>query len=1082
MISQHNQQQTRSSDPSKSVWVSASAGTGKTKILTDRVLKLLLSGIKPQKILCLTFTKAAANEMLERINQRLINWTKCKEEELSQNLALLLGRPANNSEKALAKSLFYMILHSAEQIQIQTIHGFCQSIIRQFPFEAGITPGFKVIDELKSNDLIRKVSHSLFINIDSSETVSKNTSEALTFIATNIHDTSLEDLQSEIISNKVKFKILIDRFNTPEQYEAFLRKTMQINRNYQECFDHLFAQIDAYGRLLLANEDKDDNIINKYNNYYALDNELRQKNFALLKLIFLTTTDTPRAKIISTKSAKANPDLELKTLKLQDLVAKIDQELKSLKIIEASKYLFILANELITNYELQKNKLGYIDYDDLIYLTRRLLANSEFKEWVLYKLDGGIDHILIDEAQDTSPQQWRIIESLMQEFYAGGENNRERTVFVVGDEKQSIYSFQGADTAAFKGMREYLASQMQDSQKPYEIIDLTYGYRSTEAIITFVHTIFEKLTSIFPGNSKVKCFRANHPGKVEIWPLVTNEEKINLFWPLLSQEIEEGASTKLAHQIAKYIHSEISSARILPSTGKPISAGDFMILIRRRNSFTNELIKILHEYKLEIAGIDRLIITDNIIAQDLIALAKFVLQPLDNLNLAALLKSPFFGIDDAKLQTIILSNKQQSIWQNLHDDHWGDILTTLNQFRQIYLSYSVQDFFHIILDVLGFKKNLLEFGGEESLDVIHEFLDLSSNFAKEISTSLQEFVLWIEHNSTEIKRNVEKHDKIRIMTIHGSKGLQSGIVILADTTSTPTNQNRITWTADDIALWTTSSLDTNNYLSAIKNYNQNKDYEEYLRLLYVAMTRAEDYLIVTGYINKKSAPENSWYQLISKHMQEVSNAEIQYSFLDKPALIYQNHGDLSAVSSQTDTKASRPLPNVPKIFTPIIKSPPIITTNAQTPFKSDKGMIFGRVFHKIMEDMLRTKDFSLSHKHQMLKLLESNQQSFISNKIESLIKKNEFQELLKFKIYTEVNLGLKEENKDRIGRIDLLAIGDGQIIILDYKTDRISSLSEVPQEYIHQLSFYQKAIAKIYPNHTVQTQILWLETLEFMNI
>ncbi len=343
---QHNHEQTRSSDPSKSVWVSASAGTGKTKILTDRVLKLLLSGIKPQKILCLTFTKAAASEMLERINHKLIYWSKCGAEELERNLLLLLGRSPTNIEKNVAKNLFYSLLNSSEQVQIQTIHGFCQSIIRQFPFEAGVTPGFQVIDELKSNNLIRKISHNLFTDIDSSDLVSQSTADALTFMATNIHDSSLEDLQNEIISNKVKFKILIDRFATPELYEKFLQDAMQINDNVENCFEHLFTQIDALGHLPLSQEEKDNVIITKYNTYCALDTESRKKRFESLKIIFLTSLDSPRAKIISAKTSKAYPELLQVLADTQNLVIEADQRLKGIKVIKASKYFLFLQNEL----------------------------------------------------------------------------------------------------------------------------------------------------------------------------------------------------------------------------------------------------------------------------------------------------------------------------------------------------------------------------------------------------------------------------------------------------------------------------------------------------------------------------------------------------------------------------------------------------------------------------------------------------------------------------------------------------------------------------------------------------------------
>lgn len=1081
MAEQHNQEQLRSSDPTKSVWASASAGTGKTKVLTDRVLKLLLSGTSPQKILCLTFTKAAAGEMLERINHTLISWTKASASELEDSLLSIFGRPPTNDEKIIAQSLFHISLKSAKQAQIQTIHSFCQSILRQFPFEAGITPGFQVIDEPKSYDLIRRVSHSIFANIDSSKGFDQETLNALTFMETNIHDSSLEELQNEIISSKVEFKILIDQFKTQENYEKFLKKTMQITQSADDYFATLFSTLDKYGALSLSQDELDNNIIQQYNDYYNLDKEGRKKSFDSVKNLFLTLLDVPRLKIISSKTAKTHPELLEVIQAIQSAILETDQALKALRLIQASKYLFILASQLITTYEEYKNKLGYIDYDDLIYLTQRLLGNSEYKEWILYKLDGGIEHILIDEAQDTSPAQWRIIEAIMQEFYSGNETSQNRTIFVVGDEKQSIYSFQGADIKAFNNMKTYLAKQMSDSRRSFEIVELAYGYRSTTAIIDFVHKVFNKLSDRFPTHANIKCFRSNHPGKVEIWPLITSEEKTNLFWPVFTKNQQISPSQELANNIAAYIKAEIASGKILPSTGKPISAGDFMILIRRRNNATTEIITALQDQGLEVAGIDRLIIADSLVAKDLISLAKFVLQPLDNLNLATLLKSPFIGINDDELQTLILSDKKQSIWHNLHTSKWGEIYKKLEQFKQLYLTYSLQDFFHIILNILGYRKQLLDFNGEESLDIINEFLELTNSFAKEISNNLQEFVLWFEHNPTEIKRNIEKNNKIRIMTIHGAKGLQAGVVILADTTSTPINQNSITWTPDHLALWGASSLNTNNYLSAIKIYNQSTDYEEYLRLLYVAMTRAEDHLIVTGYSNKKDAPKNSWYQIIMDNMVEVGYSETEYPFLRSPALIYHNHGK-TPIAKPEAKNAIISLPPPPVISDPIIKHTEVRMTKGANPLKSNEGLLFGSIFHKVMEDMIRSQDFTLARNHPMLRLLPQRQQSFISNKIKTLIEKPDFKDLLGLEIHNEISLGLKESNNMRIGRIDLMAIDKRQITIIDYKTDKKSNLNEVPTEYIEQLAFYKKAISQIYPQHKVITKILWLETLELQEV
>lgn len=1081
----NNQEQLKSSDPSLSVWVSASAGTGKTKVLTDRVLKLLLLGHMPSKILCLTFTKAAAGEMLERINNELKLWSRCSKEELHDALYSLLGRAPTISELSTAKNIFYILLNSSEQLQIQTIHGFCQSLLRLFPFEASIAPGFEVIDEIKSQDLIIKASHNIFKDIYNAET-----DEALSFLEKTVHDMSLQSIQNEIIEHRIKFKFLINHFQNHQNYESFLKNAMDLNRSFEEYFEVFLSDIDKLGHsyIFTKAEYEKYSFLDEYRNYLSLPTHKKQQNFRKIKGVFFTKSDSPRKKLISSKHAKENQSLSEFINKAQECISRLDQIQKSFVLVRDSKFLFILALRLITSYDDYKNKLGYLDYDDLIYFANRLLNSSSAKEWVLYKLDGGIEHVLIDEAQDTSPAQWEIISALMHEFYSGNEDSIGRTIFVVGDEKQSIYSFQGADLKAFQGMKEFLYNQMKLSYRPYQIIDLASSYRSAPAIVKFIEKCFSRLSNLveydFPSYNNLNCFRNSSKGTVEIWPLLDIEEEEDLFWPIFPSTARESPGWKLGQNIASYITELLESKTILPSTGKVVKKQDIMILIRKRDTNALDMIKALQKNSISISGIDRVTLSESLESQDIISIAKFVLQPFDNLNLSSLLKSPFFGLSDDEIRDIIMHDKKNFLWENLKSMMiWQDIYSVLDQFYEIYLAYPMQDFFYIILNNLGYRQKLLSYGGEESADIIDEFLTLSRSFSRSVSSNLQEFVIWFQKSNTEIKRIVEKTDKIRIMTIHGAKGLQAPIVIIADNGALPRAMGDIVWTKDNIALWS-SSVSNHNYLDSHKGYNHKLEYEEYLRLLYVAMTRAEDKLIMASYNSTTSSNSgyDSWYKIMQDTMAQMDFASKEYSFLSSPFVIYQDDSEDLLIDKTILEQDSSDilLPVIPEL-NPIIRK--FTMTDSFNPtLDSSSAMEFGTIFHKVMEDTIRNMDFSIPKTHPMLNLLTIAQRDFIASKIDQILNLEEFKALFELKIKTEVNIGVDDNGKTRIGRIDIMAVGDGRVIILDYKTGYDNLDISIKEKYLDQLSFYVNAIGKIYNGYKIEAKILWVDSLRFQTV
>ncbi len=1076
----HNKEQLRSSNPLTSVWVSASAGTGKTKILTDRVLKLILNGSSPEKILCLTFTKAAAGEMLERINKELRAWHDASIESLESSLYLLLGRAPTREEIVNAKNLFHILLKSPAQIQIQTIHGFCQTLLRLFPLEASIVPGFEVIDEVRSRNLILKVSKTIFDN-----PLNLEEEEALSFIETNVHETSLNVLQNKIIDSRIQFKLLIDHFSESKSYENFLKESMNITLTQDEYFLEFINSLKEYAADDSEYWKKSDeyDFLLQYKNYLNQPILEQKVNFSILKSIFLTKLDKPRVKLISSKCAKEMPDFVGFIENVQKKIVEFDQINKTFGLIRDSKYLFVLASKLITSYDSEKAKYGYLDYDDLIYFSNKLLNNSEFKEWVLYKLDGGIDHILIDEAQDTSPAQWTIISSLMQEFYSGSDNNKQRTIFVVGDEKQSIYSFQGADLRAFQGMKDFLYNQMNFSLQPYEIIDLALSYRSAPAIVKFVDATFERLTNSishnFPANPHLKCFRNLDGGRVEIWPVLEENSVEDLFWPIIPSSESLSLGTRLGNNIASYIKDLMSSKTILPSTGKVITEEDVMILIRKRDINSLDMVRAIQNTGLAISGMDRIILSSSIEAKDIISIAKFVLQPFDDLNLASLLKSPFFCLNDDEIRDIILYDKSKFILENTKSMGLNNIFLVLDQFCELYLAYSLQDFFHIILNTFGYRKKLLSYGGEESSDIINEFLSLVTTFAKDTSQSLQEFIIWFEQSNTEIKRSVEKNKQIRVMTIHGAKGLQAPVVIIADNITLPRNMNNIVWAERDVALWSSSSSSVSHYLDKCKEYNKKLEYEEYLRLLYVAMTRAEDRLVIACYRSSQKNNDSHWYQILQNAMSQLEYDVENYSFLSEQVLIYQNHSSNTYINNENNLLPqilAPVLPNIP-LQNPIIKKFTNLSSSENSDLDSSKAMVFGTIFHKVIEDIVRTRDYSIAKNHPMLGLLSKSQQEFVGNRIDKILNLEEFKNLLKSEIKTEVNIGVNINGEIRVGRIDFMAVYDNKIVILDYKTGNHDKYSKLPISYIKQLLFYKDAISKIYKNHNIEAKILWVDSV-----
>jgi ATP-dependent helicase/nuclease subunit A len=1121
--------QLAASDPSVSVWVSASAGTGKTKVLTDRVLRLLLSKVSPSKILCLTFTKAAAAEMSNRINNELANWVIIDQSKLNTRLTELMGIAPTVEHINLARKLFIIVLDTPDNLKIQTIHSFCQSLLQKFPIEAGISSNYKVIDEATSLMLLQEAKLNLYSFVATNP--ESELAEAIRYISWNAYESSFNELIRDITVNQTKITRIFSNFNFQFPLlidNLYTKLGLNVNDSEKTLLDNFIKTLNLYNESIQkiasalhagtsSEKDRADILYNWLNT--NLDD--KHNIFDDFKYLFLTKTITPR-KIISKALLNKHFELDAEVKQIQDLLLSFVEHFNSLNIAIRSKYFLRLAYEFLVQYNILKSKKSVLDYADLITITNNLLSNNNASAWILYKLDGGIDHILIDEAQDTSKEQWQIIENLTSEFFSGISSKQEnRTLFVVGDEKQSIFSFQGADPLTFSYMHNYYKTIALQSAKSFSTINLEISFRSAEPVLNLVDNIFndpELKRHISQASSEIShlTFRNLDAGSVELWPLVTvdNDFSDETPWQLpITRKIRHHSTSKLAELIASYVENWLLQGRVLKSKNRPITAGDIIILVRKRNDFTDYLVKELKKKNIAVAGIDRMYVTEHIAVMDLIALANFLLLPQDDLNLACLLKSPLIGFNEEDLMELAIE-RVGNLWEALKTKATYNLI-----FNSAYLKLAdllkVTDYktpfalFNYVLEVKGGRKKFCARLGLEANDPLDEFLNLALNFQKNNIPSLQGFINWLTTSKIEIKRDLEQgKDQIRIMTVHSSKGLQAPIVILPDTTSLPLSKNVVMINEeDDILLWPGSRENYNNYCNNLKNDSAKAELSEYYRLLYVALTRAEDELIICGYKGTNALPQGCWYNMIKDAMKKLSQPEQVIindnliPFLDDQKL-YRIKSEQKAIT-QSIPNLSESIEQIHELPDFVISKPPL------EPIPPSPLIASSRVIQRTIYNSPSTQNKTLEKGtiiHKLLELLpfgqDQNQSEFITKFLNKYAAEFSTEELYQIKqnclniltnkafnnvfgpnARSEVPITGMIDNKFLIsGQIDRLIINDNDIYIIDFKSNVSPPLDEsyVAVEYLRQMAAYRILIKQIYPKHNIICALIWTQTPSIM--
>ena len=1120
--------QQQASDGRASVWVAASAGTGKTKVLTDRLLNLLLADTPPGKLLCLTFTKAAAAEMANRLNERLSGWATEGDARLRQDIAGLIGEAERDVPPEMldrARRLFARVLDTPGGMRILTIHAFCQSVLRRFPLEAGLPPQFEVMDDRSATELLEEARQGV---LNAARAAEDDLGAALGEVTRHAGEQAFAELMQALTTERGRLTQLIDQAGGLGRYLGHLHRRLGVRADETEenliaaaCEERAFdgTGLRQATAALLGGSKTD---IGRGDCLAAWlgTPEARIAGFDTYLSAFLTEKGEARKTLATKAVLTADPRIGECLAAEQARLLGVQARRAAIVVARANAGLVRLAAGFLDAYAREKRRRGLLDYDDLILATRDLLAQPEIAPWVLFKLDGGIDHILIDEAQDTNPDQWQVVAALAAEFFVGeGAAPPTRTIFAVGDAKQSIFSFQRADPQEFLRMQRHFADKVQAADRQWRAVPLRVSFRSTAAVLQTVDAVFaldEARAGVALDGVAIEhvAHRQGHAGRVELWPALepdpaTDEEP----WAHpIEQRAVEAPRGRLAKRIAATIQHWIRSGETLPARGRPVRAGDVLILVRRRGGFVAELVRELKQLGVPVAGSDRMVLTAQLAVMDLMALGRVLLLPEDDLTLAVVLKSPLIGLDEAALYRLA-HGRTGSLWQALGAAIEPDMIAARDTLGQLMARADFVPPYRLYAEFRGAggaRRRLIGRLGPEAADAIDEFLAQSLAHERAHVPSLEGFLHWLERGEADIKRDLDPggRDEVRIMTVHGSKGLQAPIVFLPDTVQTPVQMPPLLWPErSDLMLWRPAKGAGEPLCEAARVAAKAKRDEEYRRLLYVALTRAEDRLYVAGWRGKRDQA-GSWYELIDAGLEKIGRRETAPPPPGhEPFAPHWVHDTPQDVPAKLDRKpvadgpsdealpefALRPRPDEPSPPRPLVASRPSQPEPAATsPLGTDSDTTRfqrGLLIHRLMQSLpdlpeaareTAARRFLAQKAHD----LEPVEQDAIAGETLAVLRHPEFAALFGPGSRAEVPVVGLIDGRALSGRIDRLVVTDDAVLIVDYKTNRPppTDAAAVSPAYVEQLAAYRAALERIYPGRRVRTLLLWTDGPRLMEL
>ncbi len=1090
--------------PDASTWLAANAGSGKTKVLTDRVARLLLDEVEPQHVLCLTYTKAAASEMQNRLFKRLGEWAMLPEPELIAALRDLgIGGEMTATRLKQARTLFARAIETPGGLKIQTIHSFCAALLRRFPLEAGVSPQIVEIED-RAADLLR------------AEVVDRMAEGAEADLIANLAQYFSGDDFGDLTKAIVREK---EGFVTPLDWQGCLALFGQPETLTEESVEGIVFQgdeqaiFDAILPVMQASTATDQKIAQRLSDI----SDFSFRTLPVLENIFLYGSGAAAFTAKTGATSRPCPTKGARK-KLGHIEPSLDAMMRRVETGRAARLALLAARKthalhafaarFLPLYEEAKTLRGWLDFDDLINRARALLSDEKVAAWVLFRIDGGIDHILVDEAQDTSPAQWDVVRKLAVEFTSGvgARADVERTIFVVGDKKQSIYSFQGADPGEFDRMKDEFDEKLEAIEKRLEKNTLKYSFRSAQAVLSLVDQTFEnRIDAGFSGEAEHIAFKSALPGRVDLWPLVEpqkDEEDDVAWYEPVDRVSAHHHNVVLANCVAGQIKAMIDERQLIPTNDmkdghhlmRPVRAGDFLILVQRRSALFSEIIRACKNNGLPIAGADRLKVGGELAVRDLAALLSFLSMPEDSLSLASALKSPLFGWTEQDLFDLAHRRTQDHLWQALRErsDEFSATMNILNDLRRNVDFLRPYDLIERILTRHGGRRKLLARLGVEAEDGINALLSQALAYERNGIPSLTGFLVWMETDDLEIKRQIDSNsDQIRVMTVHGAKGLEAPIVILPDC------GRRINAVKDDIVrmgetpVWKTASDEMPAAMAQVVDAIKETQNQERLRLLYVALTRAEKWLIVAaaGDLTKEG---DTWYQSVESALEAIGT---------KPAIV----NGLEVRRFETGTWDRGPLaadklekPQSVTVEPYFRQSAPPPADKRDSVSASDLGgakalagdagqdeetaLAYGTLVHRFLEHLSAAPAEAWPDLAKTLTTGTGPDTSRALEEAQAVLENPELSGLFTPDTLSEVAVTADLGGLRLHGVIDRLVIEENRVLAVDFKTNQTvpGHPKDCPDGILRQMAAYAIALRQIYPDRHIETAVLWTNTCMLM--
>jgi ATP-dependent helicase/nuclease subunit A len=1102
-------EQRRASSPRDLAALSASAGTGKTHVLTARVLRLLLLGVDPSTILCLTFTKAGAAEMADRIHARLAHWVRLKDDALAAELEAL-GEESGAEQRDRARTLFARVLDAAGGgLRIQTVHAFAQSLLAAFPAEAGLVPGFRPLEGREEQLLARSTLADLLVRAEAGGDL--RLIADMQALSHRLGEAGAE----AFLRQCARAPEAMEALGAREGIEARLRRAFDLPSGPVEeaiaaqCCDDLF-EMEALGRIAAANR--------AWGTKSGLDccdviaswrvGEGAERGAGLATLAGIVLRKDGEAKAVTAGQLKADPDYEAHAARLVECCRRLLGMRRTAAYVDCLAAGLRAGQSFALAYAAAKRAQGVVDFDDLIRWTERLLLAPGIGEWVRYKLDQATDHILVDEAQDTNEAQWNIVRALAFEYFTGeGANRRHRTIFTVGDYKQAIFGFQGTDPQSFDTAREWFARQAEAVERDFLDLSMDRSFRSSPAVLRVVdgligHLGHRALGLLRPPNPH----EAHHQGRAGSVTL----------WQPFTEELDEGGDEEAgeegwlsdtvrlyAARLARQIRAWLERPFLLEGKGRAVRPEDILILVRRRGDLASLIVARLHAEGVPVAGVDRLLLTAPLAVKDLLAAARFAIQPLDDLNLAALLVSPLFGWSQQALFDASFG-REGALWPHLRARAPDEgALAGLQSILAMADYATPHQFLETILSgPLDGRRKLLERLGPEARDPIEELLSAALDFETSAAgPSLQRFLDWFARGSVEIVRDPSAPlDAVRVMTVHGSKGLQSPVVILADACADPDRRGGgfggsfARLEADDLSLpvFRPRKDEVGEPLRGQIEAQDRLEREEHWRLLYVALTRAEERLYVGGALgpaDRNGPPTASWYAAL-----DATLAGLEAEWSDDPLWVrasrfgeptqpgrkWDRDAPVAGVSPDWLRRAAPVEARPPRPLAPsalgdeeVADPPPSAAMRAA----AERGRLLHRLFERLPDvppdERAERADRWLERS---AGIADPALRATIVADACRIVGDPAHAELFGPAALAEAPIAaVIGEGLVVSGTVDRLLVLDDRIVLADFKTGRTApaSLAEIPIAHLRQMAAYSEALKRIFPGRRIEAKLLY---------